>query len=181
MFCEVWKKTPFFGLLVSNCGNVKTIDRVCKPDKAHPSGMRVKGIMRKIGISKNGYATVSVQDGRVYVHRLVAGAFIPNPEKKPEVNHKNGIKTDNRVENLEWATHSENQRHRFDVLKQKMPVGAQNARSRSVVQIKNGKIVARFGSVREAERFTGYNHGAISGCCCGRYKSCGGYQWKHNI
>ena len=51
-----------------------------------------------------------------YIHRLVAQAFIPNPKGLPQVNHKNGIKTDNRVENLEWVDNSGNQRHSRDVL-----------------------------------------------------------------
>ena len=68
--------------------------------------------------SKNGYIRVHCSNGSVVtkklVHRMVAEAFIPNPENKPCVNHKNGDKTDNRVSNLEWVTHSENHLHAFD-------------------------------------------------------------------
>lgn len=59
----------------------------------------------------NGYLTVSLSGKIVGVHRLVADAFIPNPENKPQVNHKNADKTDNNADNLEWCTASENSRH----------------------------------------------------------------------
>lgn len=81
-------------------------------------------------IDRYGYPVVCLHQGArkefPTVHRLVALAFIENPEKKPQVNHKNGIKTDNRVENLEWSTASENIQHAFDtglISKEKVSAG----------------------------------------------------------
>jgi hypothetical protein len=72
------------------------------------------GIKKLKAGTTNGYLQVSICNNnikRIYVHRLVAETFIPNPQNKLEVNHKNGIKSDNRIENLEWATKNENMSH----------------------------------------------------------------------
>src|ERR1051326_3026154 len=75
-------------------------------------GARHNGRFCKMHMTRKGYSCVSLRKTmHATVHRLVAKAFIPNPLHLPEVNHKNGVKTDNRVENLEWCTSSENKRH----------------------------------------------------------------------
>ena len=141
----------------------------------------------KLRISKKGYVIcdLSKNHNKVtkYVHRLVAEAFILNPEKKSDVNHKNGIKTDNCVENLEWCTPSENAKHSFNVLGQKRTwlgkFGKDHNRSKIVLQIKDGKVIAEFYGANEAARKLNINSGNITACCCGLRPSAGGFTWRY--
>lgn len=105
---EIWLPIKGFesGYKISSFGNVLSLKT--KPPRVLSPGINPNRGYWHVALSKNGVIK------NVFHHRLVAEHFIPNPERKKEVNHKNGVKTDNRVENLEWATRAENNRHAFD-------------------------------------------------------------------
>lgn len=127
---------------------------------------------------QNGYlhCTLSInkKPKRFRVHRLVAEAFIENPSEKPFVNHKDGNRTNNTVENLEWVTPSENTQHAVNTGL------TTNSRKRAVVQYNmNGERMMEFLSLTDAEKQTGVLQSKITLCCQHKRRSAGDYQWRY--
>lgn len=110
---EVWKLTVP-GYKVSNLGNIKSLGRIVQGTSKYPRTIKEK--ILKPSLSIHGYLFVmfsfpGIQQKPDYIHILVARMFVPNPRQKLFVNHKNGIKHDNRAVNLEWVTAAENSQH----------------------------------------------------------------------
>lgn len=152
---------------VSNLGNIRSLDRYINTMNNGTLCTRFcKGRLLKIDYDKDGYARINLhfkQDKRFGVHRLVASAFIPNPANKPTVNHINGNKFDNRVENLEWATYQEQNDHAVSIgLRNSSTYSDRSAvkkkLSKSVRCIETGRI---YDSMIEAERQLGLYSAAV--------------------
>ena len=170
-FMENWRDIPgYVGIYeVSDNGNVRRKEKY----KAVP------GVLRPLK-TPNGYLSVDLsykcKKKRFGIHRLVAMAFIPNPNGLPQINHKNEIKTDNRVENLEWCTQGYNNNYGTARFRSSVKL------STPIIQLtKDGKKIREFYGMHEAARKTGICVQNIHKCCVGTYKTAGGYKWKYAL
>ncbi len=167
---EEWRDVVGYeGLyMVSNIGNVKSLQRTAKSKNG--SIRTVSEKLRKINKNKSGYIMVILnKEGKrkgIKIHRLVAQAFLPNPENLPQVNHKDENKSNNCVENLEWCTQEYNNKY-----------GTRTERtSKKVKCLETGVI---YPSTIEIQRNLGFSSANISKCCRGKVKSCCGYHWQY--
>jgi len=176
---EVWKDIPGYEgyYQVSSLGRIKSVERMIYielPDGRRSYWRHQKERIKSAPVFGNGgYRQIMLYSGNVgkmlQVHRIVCLAFLSNPNNLPCVNHKNGIKTDNRLENLEWCSYEGNLLHAINIL------GKKDNHGKPVMCVETGEI---YRSVSVASRETGEHINSLRDHLRGRFRSLHGKHWK---
>jgi len=194
---EIWKDVPGYvgRYKVSNLGRVYSVERTIMRSNNNPQ--TIKGKILKCSVSHYGYVVVCFEGKHHKVHRLVAMAFIPNPDNKPEIDHINTNRTDNRVENLHWVSHKENfanpisrknlshtisqaQREQLSQTQKGLWIGKNSPRAKKILQLTKDEILVKvWESVSDAGRFLNVSHTNISKCLTGKIQTAYGFKWKY--
>jgi len=172
--CEIWKDVPNYeGLYqVSNLGKVKSLER----DIVHMGNIsRIKEKVMKPFINRGGYYCVKLSKNQKYksfkIHRLVALAFIPNPNNYECINHKDENKKNNVVSNLEWCTKRYNNEY-----------GSKSLWKRKVYKFDlDGNLLAKYDSITEAAKQNNFSYSSINGCCRESIRTAHGFIWCFEI
>lgn len=188
---EIWKPVVGYeGLYeVSNLGRVRSVSRIVHTKRGNDEyDYHVKGKVVEPQERRHGYLAVFLygkesKNGRFTqksVHRLVAEAFIPNPNGYSEVNHRDENKQNNVLENLEWCDHKQNCHH-GTAIKRRVAKQVNGKKSKPVDQLDmNGRYIKTFPSMQEASR-NGYAAANVYRAIHGQYSHAYGYKWRYAI
>lgn len=179
---EIWKDIEGCeGYQISNLGNARSIDRVVPVYRHNQIEFkRIKGCMLKPRLDRDGYCTInpgfsgSKKRKILKIHRLVAQAFIPNPNNYSVINHIDENPENNRVDNLEWCTHKYNTNYGTARIRRI------EKQSKGRIQFdKQGNLVKEWNNLAEIFNTYGYNKGLIAACCQRKRKTAYGYIWRY--
>lgn len=172
---ERWKPVVGYeGLYeVSNLGRVRSLPR--KGTKGRVLGIDTSNSKHYAHVPLTKNAKLHTTS----LHRVVAEAWVPNPDNKPQVNHIDGNKLNNAANNLEWVTNLENMRHAIKTgLRSASPEAALEARMTGVIQKYRGEVIAMYPCIKFAQYLTGICNQNIFKVCQGKRHTAGGYEWE---